>query len=210
MNTSYLLQDARGAYHPINGPTRIGRDPKCQIRLYDPEVSRVHALLWIDRKTLYIRDENSPNGTYLNNWRIPPEKPIALSAGSQVGVGQTIFTVVSIEPQAVQEPVATPAPVSAPDPPQQWSGRSTLILFGIGVLLCLGLLALAVGYLILRPAASPPAAAQDFPGLTILATSAPQPLQSPQAFGEANKILAIAVAQLNTAELVFIRQAGSG
>ena len=66
MDTHYFLQDAHGAYYAINGPTTIGRDPGCQIRLSDPEVSRNHALLWIDHRNLYIRDENTSNGTYLN------------------------------------------------------------------------------------------------------------------------------------------------
>jgi predicted component of type VI protein secretion system len=146
MEHHYFLQDAQGAYYPINGPTMIGRDLTCQIMLSDPEVSRHHALLWMERRTLYLRDENTKNGTYLDEWRMPPEKPIALSVGNQVRVGQAIFSVVSLQPAPGQPPVAVPASVSAPQSPRK------LLLFLVIIIggLCLGVLVLAVGYLLLQ------------------------------------------------------------
>ena len=204
MNTSYLLQDARGTYYPINGPTMIGQDPACQVRVSDPDVSRNHALFWMVRHILYLRDENTPNGTYLNEWRIPPGKPIAVIAGSRVCVGQTIFTVASIP----QPPVHAPEPVAAPVPLWQRPSRFMLFLFSIAAGMCVGLFFLAAWYFILRPQASRPAS-QNFRGMTVLATSAPQPLLSHQAFAAANDNLALSLARLNTAELVFIRQAGA-
>jgi hypothetical protein len=166
MDTHYFLQDAHGAYHPINGPTMIGRDPTCQIRLADPEVSRNHALLWVERKTLYIRDESTRNGTYLSELPIPPNQAIALSAGSQLRLGNTFFTVVTLLPAPAQEPVAIPAPVPALQRSSKLSLFLILLLGGI----CLGLLALAVGYLLLRLST-----AQSMPqillGITILNSS---------------------------------------
>ena len=169
MDTHYLLQDAQGAYYPINGPTMIGRDPTCQIRLPDPEVSRTHALLWIQRGILYIRDESTRNGTYLNELPIPPNRPIALSAGSQLRLGNTFFTVVTLLPAPISEPVAVPAPISAPQRPSKLPFILILLLGG----LCLGLLALAAGYLLFRPRAAQ-ATPETFPGMTVLATSQPQ------------------------------------
>jgi hypothetical protein len=206
MEPHYLLQDAQGAYYPINGPTIIGRDPSSQIRLSDPEVSRRHALLWTERKVLYLRDENTSNGTYLDEWRLPPGKPVAVSAGSQVRVGETIFTVVGLHlPAQPQAPVAVPAPVPTTLPPRP-DRRLPLFLFLLGGGLCLGLLALAVALLVYRSQVSQPTT-EAFSGLTILATSAPQSLLAPQAFSDANEALALSVARLNTAELVFVRQA---
>ncbi len=205
MDTRYLLQDAQGAYHPINGPTTIGRDPTCQIRLSDQEVSRVHALLWMDSRNLYLRDEHTKNGTYLNEGRIPPNQPIAVSVGSQVRVGQTVLTVVSLQPQAVtgQPPVAVQKPVAAP----RRSNQPLFILGFLAVGLCLGALALLAGFLLFR-SRTPQTTSPDFPGLTVVATSQPQPLLTPQEYADANNYLALSVARLNTAELVFVRQAG--
>jgi len=145
MDARYLLQDAQGAYFPINGPTMIGRDPACQIRLADPEVSRNHALLWMERQTLYIRDENTRNGTFLGEWRIPPEKPVALSSGSQMRVGQTVLTVVSLRPALVQPP----ATVSVSAPPAR-PNRLPLILGLLVAAFCLGAFAISAVYLLLQ------------------------------------------------------------
>lgn len=163
MELHYFLQDAQGAYYSINGPTVIGRDPTCQIRLSDPEVSRNHALLWIQRRNLYIRDEGTSNGTYLNELPIPPNRPIAVSVGSQVRVGQTIFTVVAIQPTPIQEPVAVPAPVSAPQRPSQLPLFLIILIGG----LCLGALILTVGFLLLQ-LRSPQPTPQSFIGIAIL------------------------------------------
>ena len=204
MDTHYFLQDAQGAYYPINGPTMIGRDPTCQIRLSDPEVSRNHALLWIQRGILYIRDEGTRNGIYLNELPIPPNQAIALSIGSQLRLGNTFFTVVTLLPASIPEPVAAPVPafISTPQRPSKFPFFLILLLGA----LCLGLLALAVGYFLFRPRASQ-ATPETFPGMTIVATTQPQPLLAPKEFSDASKTLALSVACLNTAELVFIKQA---
>jgi hypothetical protein len=210
MDNHYFLQDAHGAYYAINGPTTIGRDISCQIRLSDPEVSRNHALLWIDHRNLYIRDENTGNGTYLNDHRIPPNQPIALAPGSQLRFGSVSFIVVNLEPAAAQ----TPPTVSAQPPvvPNRVNKSSQLPIYLTLLIggLCLGALALVVGYFFLKSRENTPeiqATAQDSSGVTIIATSAPQPLLAPKDFADANGYLALAIAKLNTAQLVFIRHA---
>lgn len=163
MDHHFFLQGAQGVYYPINGPTRIGREATCQIRLSDPEVSRVHALLWMERRMLYLRDENTSNGTFLNELRLPPNQPIAVSVGSQVRVGQTIFNVVALQPTPIQEPVAVAAPVSLP---QRSIPLPLLLIILIGGL-CLGMLALAAGYLLLQLWTTQ-SAPQTFHGKTLL------------------------------------------
>jgi hypothetical protein len=147
MEPSYFLQDAQGAYYPINGPTLIGRDSTCQIRLSDPEVSRTHALLWVERKILYLRDENTSNGTYLNEWRLPTNQPIAVSLGSQLRFGNSTLTVVALAPASPPGPEAGPAPSLTPQP----SNQLPLLLSVLALGLCLSLLAvLVVGFFLLR------------------------------------------------------------
>lgn len=215
MDVHYFLQDAHGAYYAINGPTTIGRDPSCQIRLSDPEVSRNHALLWIDRRNLYIRDENTSNGTHLNGHRIPAGQPIALAPGSQLRFGNAIFNVVNLEPAAAQTPPTVSAWIPAIDPaPQRLNKSKRLPIYLILLIgaLCLGALILAMGYLFLASRAAAPStevASKDFPGMSVVATSAPQPLLAPKEFADANGYLALAIAKLNTAEMVFIHHAES-
>jgi len=150
METTYLLQDAQGAYYPINGPTTIGRDPTCQIRLADPEVSRIHALLWVERGNLYLRDEKTSNGTYLNELRLPVSIPIAVGSGSQLRIGQTFFTVVPLQRETLQPRMTAPVsqPGSVPQP--QRASQLWLWLAILGVCLCLGLVVLVGGFFLFQ------------------------------------------------------------
>jgi hypothetical protein len=205
MDTHFFLQDAHGAYYAINGPTTIGRDPGCQIRLSDPEVSRNHALLWIDRRNLYIRDEDTRNGTFLNEFRLPASQAIALAVGSQLRLGDTSFTVVSLAPAEAQTPptIQVQSPLA---PPTQPNRLPIYIILLLGVL-CLGALILAAGYLFLtsRPSAlTTSSAAQSFPVMAILAISARQPLLSPHESADENCNSALAVAKRNNPTHVFI------
>lgn len=153
MAPAYFLQDAQGAYYPINGPTQIGRDPACQIRLSDPEVSRTHALLWVERQILYLRDEDTRNGTYLNEWRLPAKQAIALASGNQLRFGNSSFTVMTLAPtlpaKSAPEGSATPTPA-----PQAASSQLPLFLILLALGLCLGLFTLLmVGFFWLRSGA---------------------------------------------------------
>lgn len=86
------------------GKTVIGRREECDLRIPLAEISRKHALVLIDDKTVTIRDMGSANGTYLNNKRISEED---LAAGDHIVVGPVVFTVrINGEPEEVK-PVHT-------------------------------------------------------------------------------------------------------
>ena len=69
----------------------IGRDPAyCQLRLTDPQVSRIHAITQIDEfGRLIVIDNNSQNGTYRNGSRIT--KPAEIITGNTFEVGNTVL-----------------------------------------------------------------------------------------------------------------------
>lgn len=48
----------------------VGRDPKCEIVIASPRVSREHAAILVDEETVLITDLNSSNGTFFNGERI--------------------------------------------------------------------------------------------------------------------------------------------
>lgn len=76
---------------PIPGHgLRIGRDPGNDLKLSDPQVSRQHALLWEERGRYYVRDENSTNGTFVNDERISGTWEIRL--GDRLRLGSSVFT----------------------------------------------------------------------------------------------------------------------
>lgn len=67
----------------------IGRSNTNTLMLDDPEkvVSRCHAELAYSDGKYYIKDCKSQNATYLNNKKLPPEKPLPLSEGDIIKIG---------------------------------------------------------------------------------------------------------------------------
>ena len=53
-------------------------------------VSRVHALIRCSREGIVLIDEESANGTYLNNYHLPPELPYPLHSGDEVRFGRLL------------------------------------------------------------------------------------------------------------------------
>lgn len=63
--------------YPLEGPKLvIGRDPDCQIRLNNPQVSRRHAQLLIDADRILVSDLGSRNGTFVGGRRIEGPTPL--------------------------------------------------------------------------------------------------------------------------------------
>jgi pSer/pThr/pTyr-binding forkhead associated (FHA) protein len=75
---------------PQGERTTIGRSPDCDIFLDDVTVSRKHAVLVQRDGGLFIEDEGSLNGTFLNRRRI--EEPARLENGDEVQVGKYKLT----------------------------------------------------------------------------------------------------------------------
>jgi len=86
------------------GKTLIGRKEDCDLRIPLSEISRKHAVIIVDEKTVTLRDLGSSNGTYVNNKRMAEQE---LGAGDHVVVGPVVFTVqINGEPADVR-PVHT-------------------------------------------------------------------------------------------------------
>lgn len=66
--------------------TTAGRHPRCDIFLDDITVSRHHARFARRDGGVWVSDENSLNGTYVNRELI--EEPVALRRGDEVQIGK--------------------------------------------------------------------------------------------------------------------------
>ena len=77
-------------------PLTIGRDSAVQLVLKDPEASRRHARLETLNGTVFLRDLESSNGTFLNGRRL--ESTIELREGDEVDVGTTRIVVEAFRP----------------------------------------------------------------------------------------------------------------
>lgn len=75
-------------------PLTIGRDSTVQLVLRDPETSRRHARLETQNGTVFIRDLESSNGTFLNGRRL--ESTIEVREGDEIDVGTTRLIVESL------------------------------------------------------------------------------------------------------------------
>lgn len=70
----------------------IGRDPSCDIVLYDPTqvVSRSHATLRVDGRKYFITD-HSTNGTYRNGIRLTPNMEYRITRDDEVSFGEAVL-----------------------------------------------------------------------------------------------------------------------
>jgi hypothetical protein len=90
-----VLSGAAGTYSVSPGlEMKIGRDAaKCHIALTEPRVSGVHATLKMEGGQLYVRDENSNNGSFVDGHRLAPNVWTVAPAGGVLRFGPTEFSV---------------------------------------------------------------------------------------------------------------------
>lgn len=73
---------------------RVGRDgSSCQIVINEPRVSGNHAVIKFENGQVFVRDENSNNGTNINQNRIPPLVWTVVPPGSILRFGPIEFNV---------------------------------------------------------------------------------------------------------------------
>ncbi len=87
-----------GLVEPIaRGQLRIGRDPRCEVRLTDPDVSRLHAELTVRPSGVSVRDLDSSNGTAIMSASAGPipvgAEGTELSLDSYLTLGETTLCI---------------------------------------------------------------------------------------------------------------------
>jgi len=78
----------------------FGRAAECTHQVHDITVSRFHAIFTIDSGgDVYVGDEASTNGTFVNGARLAARKPVLLQDGDRIQLGTTvILKLVRLEP----------------------------------------------------------------------------------------------------------------
>jgi pSer/pThr/pTyr-binding forkhead associated (FHA) protein len=130
----------------VEGELVIGREGN-EISLDDPELSRTHAVIRLNRDALEIEDLGSLNGTWVNGTRIG--SAVLLRPGDLVRLGQTTFEVSGGRPTRqgpeLQPFVDTGQPASRRSPA---SRRLTVTLYCVAVIV--GTAAALIVYFALR------------------------------------------------------------
>jgi pSer/pThr/pTyr-binding forkhead associated (FHA) protein len=78
-----------GAAFAINGVITIGRSPQSDVQIDDPFASAAHARIYESDGAYYLEDQNSTNGTYLNERRVDARK--RLRGEDAIRIGDTRF-----------------------------------------------------------------------------------------------------------------------
>ncbi|KAL5289141.1 SETX.2 family protein [Megaselia abdita] len=91
-NSDFVLENIinEERFRLKNGTNTIGRDNVNTIRLQSPLVSRKHCTIMVNNGRIFIRDEGSSNGIYINNRQITERLLIELRHNDLVGIGAVI------------------------------------------------------------------------------------------------------------------------
>jgi pSer/pThr/pTyr-binding forkhead associated (FHA) protein len=73
---------------PLGSKLSFGRGKDVDLRFDDEGLSRVHATIYRDDERVWIIDENSTNGTFVNNQKVPPQG-MALKNGDRIKAGES-------------------------------------------------------------------------------------------------------------------------
>lgn len=89
-----LLQNSSGTHVHITKPVfKLGRDGhQVDYMIKNPVVGRLHATLYIEDGALYIVDEESKNGTYIDEQRLESGEKTELKKGDVFRLGTEEFT----------------------------------------------------------------------------------------------------------------------
>jgi hypothetical protein len=90
-----ILQSAQGVFTVVPGlEMHVGRDgARCEMLLSEPRISGLHASLKLEGGQLFVRDENSNNGSHINSSRLQPGVWTAVPNGSLLRFGPVEMTV---------------------------------------------------------------------------------------------------------------------
>ena len=151
-----IWSDGQAQQLPLSGArVTIGRGEQASVRLSDQGLSRVHASFNQDAQRVWVLDEGSTNGTFVNGQRVPASGTV-LKNGDQISLGDT--TKIAVRITAATKPNAA---ATATAPANNTSGSTTtsvpLVPIALAAVVVIGILATvaAVGWQMRKGKAQP-------------------------------------------------------
>ncbi|MGD9589199.1 MAG: FHA domain-containing protein [Pyrinomonadaceae bacterium] len=166
----------------------LGRGSEAELRFADDGLSRLHATIYRDGSRVWVVDENSSNGTFVNGQPAAPSGT-PLKHGDRIGVGhRTEIHIWVSEVYSRQVEPATPMAANAAAPPQPVTpgGVSLVPIAMIAVaILMVSLSAVFIGYMAFG--GSSQAVAQNTDPYDDLDDEDPEPRPSPGSTTKTNE-----------------------
>jgi pSer/pThr/pTyr-binding forkhead associated (FHA) protein len=102
-NETYVILGPNSLQSGIDQPVTVGRSRRCDVRIENDSVSKVHASIVFDRSSgdYYVVDENSRNGTCINGEPLPGGSRAPIWPGAYVSFGDAVF--VFIDPPTLRK-----------------------------------------------------------------------------------------------------------
>lgn len=102
-NEPYVLVGSNTLQGGLDQPVTLGRSRRCDVRIENDSVSKVHASIVFDRGSggYYIVDEESRNGTCINGERVAAGIRSSLWSGAYVSFGDAVY--VFIDPPTLRK-----------------------------------------------------------------------------------------------------------
>jgi hypothetical protein len=93
--SAFLLSSALGTFKVSpGGEVLVGRDPaRCAIHLTEPRISGLHATMKVENGALFVRDERSNNGVWINGERVAAGAWAEVPKNASLRFGPVQFTV---------------------------------------------------------------------------------------------------------------------
>ncbi len=86
---TYEINPIGDIYHLVRGKNLLGSGKSAGVCIPEPHISRVHAVITYRESCYYIADNNSTNGTFLNNSQVTRPQPV--TDGDMLRLGLTNF-----------------------------------------------------------------------------------------------------------------------
>lgn len=67
----------------------VGRSLDATIAFGDPDISRIHLIVTLKHDRIWVEDQGSANGTFVNGQKIPAQKTVSVEPGDKVKVGKS-------------------------------------------------------------------------------------------------------------------------
>ena len=114
----------------------IGRADECDITIPDPDVSRQHARVILHNAGVWVQDDNSRNGVFVNDKRVV-RRPHELRPGGNITIGDHKFVLEIIEKERDTSVVQEVLKVTKEPTSKMWMVVVTMVIIIIIVVLLL-------------------------------------------------------------------------